>query len=72
VAGCFAKYVSEHYGVEVVAITLSENKRLMRERYVEVPVEVLVQDYRDVQGVFDRIVSIGMFEHVGQKITAPS
>ena len=66
--GGFAKYVSQHYGVHVVAITLSENQAAYaREQTEGLPIEVRIQDYRDVEGQFDRIVEIGMFEHVGQK-----
>ena len=31
------------------------------------PVEIRLQDYRDINGTFDHIVSVGMFEHVGCK-----
>jgi len=66
--GGFAKYVAENYGVSVLAITLSENQAAYaREVCRGLPVEVRVQDYRDVQGEFDRIIEIGMFEHVGKK-----
>jgi cyclopropane-fatty-acyl-phospholipid synthase len=66
--GGFARYISEHYGVQVVAITLSENQAAYAKMLCQgFPVEVRVQDYRDVHEVFDRIVEIGMFEHVGQK-----
>lgn len=66
--GGFAKYVAQHYGVEVVAITLSENQAAFAKECCKgLPVEVRVQDYRDVEGEFDRVVEIGMFEHVGQK-----
>jgi len=66
--GGFAKYAAEHYGVTVVGVTLSENQA---EHGCKVcqgqTVNILVKDYRDVEGTFDRIVSIGMFEHVGSK-----
>lgn len=66
--GGFAKYVAENYGVSVVAITLSENQAAYAKEVCEgLPVEIRVQDYRDVNEVFDRIVEIGMFEHVGVK-----
>jgi cyclopropane-fatty-acyl-phospholipid synthase len=66
--GGFAKHVSQNYGVEVVGITLSENQAEYARKFCEgLPVQILVQDYREVQGVFDRIVEIGMFEHVGLK-----
>lgn len=66
--GGFSKYIAENYGVEVVGITLSENQaELARETCKGLPVEIRVQDYRDVQEQFDRVVEIGMFEHVGVK-----
>ena len=38
-----------------------------REACKGLPVEIRVEDYRDVKGTFDRVVEIGMFEHVGEK-----
>lgn len=66
--GGFAKFAAENYGVSVVGVTISqEQAHLARESCVNLPVEILLQDYRDVQGQFDHIVSLGMFEHVGYK-----
>ncbi len=66
--GGFAKYSAEHYGVEVLGITLSQNQAEIAQKLcVGLPVEIRVQDYRDVEGTFDRILEIGMFEHVGEK-----
>jgi cyclopropane-fatty-acyl-phospholipid synthase len=66
--GSFAKYAAEKYGVEVVGITISENQvETARELCRGYPIEIRLQDYRDVQGSFDHIVSLGMFEHVGYK-----
>ncbi len=66
--GGFAKHIAQKYGVEVVGITLSENQaEYAREFCKGLSVQILVQDYRDVEGMFDRIVEIGMFEHVGLK-----
>lgn len=66
--GGTARYMAEHYDVEVVGITISEEQaKLARERCRGLPIEIRVQDYRSVSGLFDRIVSIGMFEHVGYK-----
>ncbi|MDR3479740.1 MAG: cyclopropane-fatty-acyl-phospholipid synthase [Burkholderiaceae bacterium] len=60
------------YGAKCVGITLSENQaELARERVAQAGlqdrVEIRLQDYRDVGGSFDRITSVGMFEHVGLK-----
>ncbi|MDH5768934.1 MAG: cyclopropane fatty acyl phospholipid synthase [Nitrospirota bacterium] len=66
--GGFAKYVSEKYGASVVGITVSkEQVSLAREYCRGLPIEIRLQDYRDVNEKFDHIVSIGMFEHVGHK-----
>lgn len=66
--GSFAEYAAEEYGAEVVGVTISEEQvSLARERCSNLPVEIRLQDYRDVDEVFDRVVSIGMFEHVGHK-----
>jgi cyclopropane-fatty-acyl-phospholipid synthase len=66
--GSFAKYAAERYGVSVVGITVSkEQVKLGRELCNGLPVEIRLQDYRDVEEKFDAIVSIGMFEHVGYK-----
>lgn len=70
--GGFEKYAAETYGVNVVGITLSENQaQFAQELCKSLPVEIRVQDYRDVNEKFDRIVSIGMFEHVGHKNYRP-
>ncbi|GGX92883.1 cyclopropane-fatty-acyl-phospholipid synthase [Litchfieldella qijiaojingensis] len=66
--GSFAEHAARHYGVEVTGITISkEQAALARERCEGLPVEILLQDYRDLTGCYDRIVSIGMFEHVGHR-----
>lgn len=66
--GSFVQYAAKEYGAEMVGITVSEEQvRLARERCKNLPVEVRYQDYRDVKGTFDHVVSIGMFEHVGPK-----
>lgn len=66
--GSFMRYAAEHYGVECVGLTIAEEQvKLGRERCQGLPVEFRLQDYREVDETFDRIVSIGMFEHVGRK-----
>lgn len=64
--GGLAKYAAENYGVKVVGITISKQQyELATERCKNLPVEIRFQDYRDVNEKFDRIASLGMFEHVG-------
>ena len=66
--GSFMQYAAEYYGVECVGLTISEEQvRLGRERCQGLPVEFRLQDYREIQETFDRVVSVGMFEHVGRK-----
>jgi len=66
--GGMARYAAEHFGVQVVGITISQEQyQWARTRLRDLPIEVRCQDYRDVRGQFDRVLSIGMFEHVGYK-----
>ena len=68
--GGMALYLHEKYGVEVLGITLSEEQiKIAQERAEKAGVADKVKfqliDYRKVEGKFDRIVSVGMYEHVG-------
>lgn len=66
--GGLARFAAEEYGCRVVGITISEEQRQYAERWSrELPVEIRLQDYRDVSETFDRVVSVGMIEHVGFK-----
>lgn len=66
--GSFSKYAAEKYGVSVVGVTVSEEQqKLAQELCKGLPVTILLEDYRDLNESFDRICSIGMFEHVGHK-----
>jgi cyclopropane-fatty-acyl-phospholipid synthase len=66
--GSLAKYAAEKYKVEVVGITVSrEQMELAQTLCEDLAVEIRLQDYRDIYDHFDRIVSVGMIEHVGQK-----
>lgn len=66
--GAFAVYAAEKYGVKVTGITVSkEQVALGSEMCRGLPVEIKLQDYRSLSGRFDRIISIGMIEHVGYK-----
>ena len=72
--GAMAIHAAKHYGVKAVGITLSTNQHALATERVRAAglsdrVEIRLQDYRDVpgDGVFDKISSIGMFEHVGLK-----
>lgn len=66
--GSFLKFAAEKYGAEGVGVTISnEQAEYAREFCKGLPVEIRIQDYRDVNEKFDHIISIGMFEHVGVK-----
>lgn len=66
--GSFAKFAAQKYGAHVVGVTVSkEQAELARELCKGLPVEIRVQDYREVHEAFDHIISLGMFEHVGVK-----
>lgn len=66
--GSFAEFAARKYAAEVVGITISrEQAELARVRCSGLPVEIRLQDYRDLHESFDHIVSLGMFEHVGWK-----
>lgn len=66
--GSLMGYAAQHYGVECVGVTISrEQAAWAQQRYAGLPLEFRLQDYRAVRGRFDRIASIGMFEHVGRK-----
>ena len=70
--GGFAEIAARDYGAQVVGLTLSReqhdwaNRRLKQAGLAET-VDIRLQDYRDVQGQFDRIVSIEMIEAVGER-----
>jgi len=68
--GGMALYLARVAGAKVTGVTLSDAqyavaRRRVAEAGVADRVDVRLQDYRDVNETFDRIVSVGMFEHVG-------
>jgi len=66
--GGLAAYAARNYGVSVLGITISkEQQSLALDRCQNLPINIELIDYRDLTGKFDRIVSVGMFEHVGLK-----
>lgn len=66
--GGLAQFAAQNYGVAVHGVTISaEQQKLAQARCAGLDVEILLQDYRDLDRQFDRIVSVGMFEHVGPK-----
>ncbi|CAH0441869.1 class I SAM-dependent methyltransferase [Ralstonia pseudosolanacearum] len=70
--GALVLRAAQQFGARCLGVTLSQNQfDLARERVraagLEDRVEIRLQDYRDLTGAFDRITSVGMFEHVGRK-----
>ncbi len=60
------KYAAEHYGVSGVGITVSKQQaEFARALCAGLPIEIRLQDYRQIDERFDAVYSIGMFEHVG-------
>lgn len=66
--GGLALYAAKHYGVKVDGITISAEQKAYAElRCAELDIQILLEDYRDLRKQYDRVVSVGMFEHVGPK-----
>lgn len=66
--GGFARYAAERYGCTVAGVNISgEQLRFARDFCAGLPVRFMDCDYRSITGIYDKIVSVGMFEHVGCK-----
>lgn len=66
--GSFAKFAAENYGAHVTGLTVSkEQVSLGNELCKGLPVDIRLEDYRRIEGEFDRVISIGIMEHVGYK-----
>ncbi|MGI8465330.1 cyclopropane fatty acyl phospholipid synthase [Pectobacterium punjabense] len=66
--GGLAEFAARRYGVSVYGITISrEQQTLAQQRCLGLDVIIKLQDYRDLDRHFDRVVSVGMFEHVGPR-----
>lgn len=70
--GGFAEFAAREYGVRVTGITISEEqlayaKARMERAGLADRVDIRIQDYRDVEGQFDKVASIEMFEAVGER-----
>lgn len=68
--GGMAIYLAQETGVEVTGLTLSvaqteKARERVKKAGLEKQVKICLQDYREEKGTYDRIVSVGMFEHVG-------
>lgn len=66
--GSFAKFAAEKYGAQVTGVTVSkEQVELGNAECKGLPATIELKDYREVSGVYDRVLSIGIMEHVGYK-----
>lgn len=66
--GGLARFAAERHGCQVTAVNISkEQLRYGREYCRGLPVTFEETDYRAIAGQFDKIVSVGMFEHVGRR-----
>ncbi|BAU15762.1 cyclopropane-fatty-acyl-phospholipid synthase (plasmid) [Leptolyngbya sp. NIES-3755] len=66
--GSLMKYAAEKYEVSCVGLTVSQEQIKLGEELCEgLPVKFVLQDYRQFDGQFDRVASVGMVEHVGHK-----
>jgi cyclopropane-fatty-acyl-phospholipid synthase len=66
--GGLGRYIAEQCQCRVSGVNISEEQiQFAREFCKGLSVEIIRADYRDVEGTFDKIVSVGMFEHVGRK-----
>ena len=66
--GGFAKWAAERYGCHITGISISDEQIKFAKEFTKgLPVEIVKSDYRDIVGTYDKVLSIGMFEHVGYK-----
>jgi cyclopropane-fatty-acyl-phospholipid synthase len=70
--GALVLRAAQKFGARCVGVTLSKNQFALATERVKAAglqdqIEIRLQDYRDLSGEFDRITSVGMFEHVGRK-----
>jgi cyclopropane-fatty-acyl-phospholipid synthase len=66
--GGFLKFAAERYGISGLGVTVSrEQAAFANEHARDLPIETRLMDYMALDGQFDRVVSVGMFEHVGYR-----
>jgi len=65
--GGLAAYAAEKYGVRVLGVTLSESQVGWAREHPVDGVSIEMRDYRDLTEEFDKLVSVGMFEHIGRR-----
>lgn len=66
--GAMAQFLAIKFDVTVLGVTLSKEQKIYADQHFKHPkVTILVQDYRHVKGKFDRVYSVGTFEHIARK-----
>lgn len=66
--GSFAKYAAQKYGCQVTSVNISKEQVDYAKNICKgLPVKVILSDYRNIKGTFDKVVAIGLAEHVGYK-----
>jgi cyclopropane-fatty-acyl-phospholipid synthase len=66
--GSLVQYAAEKYGIHATGYNISEEQvKLARDRCIDLAVDIRLEDYRDAKGLYDAVVSVGFFEHVGYK-----
>ena len=66
--GGFAHYAAKKYGAQVTGFTVSEKQVEFAKEYCRgLPVDIRLDDYKNAEGVYDRVISVGLMEHVGYK-----
>jgi cyclopropane-fatty-acyl-phospholipid synthase len=66
--GGLARYAAENFGARVTGVNISKAQiGFARNHCRELPVKIVEADYREMEGQWDKAVSVGMFEHVGPR-----
>ncbi len=66
--GSFIKFAAEKYSAKATGVTISKEQKELADKLCQgLTAETILEDYRDINQKFDHIVSLGMFEHVGNK-----
>jgi len=66
--GGFAKYAAEHYQCHVTGISISKEQIQYARKFTKgLPVDIEEMDYRDIKGIYNKVLICGMMEHVGYK-----
>lgn len=66
--GAFAYLLATEFGVHVTGVSLSNDQvAYAKKNFAHSRVDIRLQDYRNVEGVYDRVYSVGIFEHIGRK-----